>query len=78
MRFGIQKESRSALFLYASFEAGITYHGRTFFDTQKRLLATIIDSKKPLAGVCASSCIRAGHFYCSRSRRHSLSRWRGL
>ena len=42
LRFGIQKESRSALFLYACFEAGIAFNGRTFFDTQKRLLSTSI------------------------------------
>ena len=47
LRFAIQKESRSALFLYACFEAGIAFNGRTFFDTQKRLLSTLLQPKPP-------------------------------
>ena len=47
LRFAIQKESRSALFLYACFEAGIAFNGRTFFDMQKRLLSTLLQPKPP-------------------------------
>ena len=55
LRFVIQKESRSALFLYACFEAGIAalahcpvqewniaFSIRTFFDTHDRLLSLIL------------------------------------
>ena len=57
-----KREPFGSLFVCLLRSSPIASNGRTFFDTQKRLLSTRIDSKRPLAGVRASSCIRAGHF----------------